>query len=147
MYFKNIMMTTSNVILTFTNHIDHRPSRAANLLLSVMIWQHEVFTVGVHVIPWHLRWGQALSEGVHVIVLLLQCCESQLLLRRQLNAGVSGPQVLQLRCQTATRGRCGANESHKTSRSLVSVYVLVFESFCSLSYLDVVQILNLDLSL
>lgn len=52
-----------------------------------------LFTVRVHVIPWHLRWGQALSEGVHVKVLLLHSCEFHLLL---LDVGVGRSQVLQL---------------------------------------------------
>lgn len=58
----------------------------------------DIFTVGVHVIPWHLRWGQTLSEGVRVIVLLLQCDEPHLLvlvlvLRR---VGKRGPEELHL---------------------------------------------------
>lgn len=78
-----------------------------NILFSI-----EVFTVGVHVIPWHLRWGQALSEGVHVIVRLLQGCESHLLWML-LGVGVRGPQAVHLRGQSATRGRYGTQEGHK----------------------------------
>lgn len=70
-------------------------------------------------IPWHLRWGQALSEGVHVIVLLLQCGESHLLLL--LNMGIRRPQALHLRGQTTTGGRCGAQETHGRSCSLFPV--------------------------
>ena len=54
----------------------------------------------MHVIPWHLRWGQALSKGVHVIVLLLQGGEPHLLLlllqMLLLNVGKGGPQLLHL---------------------------------------------------
>lgn len=72
-----------------------------------------VFTVGVHMIPWHLRWGQALCEGVHVIVLLLQCSELHLLLLLLLlNVGKRGAQALHLRAQTATGGRCGEENTH-----------------------------------
>lgn len=71
-----------------------------------------MFTVGVHVIPWHLRWGQALSEGVHVIVLLLQAGESHLLLLLLLRLGVWGAQALHLRGQSTTRGRCGVRENN-----------------------------------
>lgn len=73
----------------------------------------------MHVIPWHLRWGQALSEGVHVVVLLLQCGEPHLLLLLLewlllllLSVGISGPQALHLRGQTTTGGSCGAQETH-----------------------------------
>lgn len=71
----------------------------------------EAFTVGVHVIPRHLGWGQALSEGVHVVVLLLQVGESHLLLMLR-SLGVRGPQALQLCCQSATRGRYGTQDGH-----------------------------------
>lgn len=61
-------------------------------------------------IPGHLRRGQALSEGVHVVVLRLQRGEGQVLLLL-LNVGIGGPQVFKLRCQTATGGCCGAKET------------------------------------
>ena len=73
-----------------------------------------LFTVGVHVIPGHLRRGQALSKGVHVVVLLLQGGEAHLLL---LDVTEGGAQVLQLRGQAATGGRCEAQEEHRRNRS------------------------------
>lgn len=77
-------------------------------------------------IPWHLRRGQALSEGVHVIVLLLQCGESHLLLLLLLlNVGIGGPQVLQLRGQSTTGGCCGAPEKTQETCLLLSVTVML----------------------
>lgn len=73
----------------------------------------------MHVIPWHLRWGQALSEGVHVIVLLLQVGESHLLLMLW-SVGIRGPQALQLSGQSATRGRYGTQNGHRRWVSLHS---------------------------
>lgn len=75
------------------------------------------FTVRMHVISWHLRWGQALSEGVCVPVLLFQSGETHLLLMLLLllNVGIRGAQTLHLRGQTATGGRCGAQETHRGS--------------------------------
>ncbi|KAG7230829.1 hypothetical protein INR49_019643, partial [Caranx melampygus] len=86
------------------------PRIGAFQLGTVPGWNTEDFTVGVHVIPWHLRWGQTLSKGVHVIVLLLQCGEPHLLLLLLLYVGIRGPQPLHLRGQTTTGGRYGTHK-------------------------------------
>lgn len=71
----------------------------------------------MHVIPWHLRRGQALSEGVHVPVLLFQCGHSHLLLL-QFNMDIRGPEVLHLRGYTATGGRYEAQETKGDHRAV-----------------------------
>lgn len=72
----------------------------------------------MHVIPWHLRWGQALSEGVRVVVLLLQGCEAHLLWML-LGVGVRGPQAVHLRVQSATWGRYWTQDGHRRWISLL----------------------------
>lgn len=67
----------------------------------------------MHVIPWHLRRGQALPEGVHVIVLQVQRGEPHLLLPL-LSVRVR-PEAVQLRGQPATGGRCEAQETLVTA--------------------------------
>ncbi|TNN42183.1 hypothetical protein EYF80_047645 [Liparis tanakae] len=69
----------------------------------------------VHVIPRHLRRGQALSEGVHVIVLRLQRGEAHLLLLMLLNVGKGGAQKLWSRADT-TAPQTTEQNKHATFR-------------------------------
>ena len=63
-------------------------------------------TVGVHVVSRHLRGGEAVLEGVQVVVLLLQGGDAYVLLLE----AVVRPQGVQVRGQTATGGRWRTRE-------------------------------------
>lgn len=81
-------------------------------------------------VSWHLRGGQALPEGVHVPVLLVQRGEDHLLLLR---GGEGAFHSLDLRGQTATGGRCGQRTS-VVGETVFSVFIPAFvpeESFDS----------------
>lgn len=90
------------------------PQHVLMIMATVHFASLGVPTVGMHVIPWHLRWRQALPEGVRVVVLLLQRDQPHLLVLR---VGERGAEALHVRAQTATGGCCGTGQTAQELRS------------------------------